>query len=88
MLLYVKNFMDIKNNKNTYNASNFSEVCVSLASSDYILKNSFGEVTQSETINYKTYRPEPNGLFVKEFLDQQKIGNVSVENINISVIVE
>ena len=65
--------MNIKHNyKNTYNASNFSEVCISLASSDYILKNSFGEVTQSETINYKTYRPEPNGLFCERIFGPTK----------------
>ncbi len=65
--------MIIKNNyKNTYNASNFSEVSISLASSDYILKNSFGEVTQSETINYKTYRPEPNGLFCERIFGPTK----------------
>ena len=65
--------MIIKNNyKNNYNASNFSEVCISLASSDYILKNSYGEVTQSETINYKTYRPEPNGLFCERIFGPTK----------------
>ncbi|MDR2402136.1 MAG: DNA-directed RNA polymerase subunit beta' [Cytophagales bacterium] len=71
--------MDTRNNnkntynaKNTYNVSDFSEVCISLASSDYILKNSFGEVTQSETINYKTFRPEPNGLFCERIFGPTK----------------
>ncbi len=58
--------------RNTYNTSDFSEVCISLASSDYILKNSYGEVTQSETINYKTYRPEPNGLFCERIFGPTK----------------
>lgn len=47
-----------------------------------------GEVTKPETINYRTLKPEMDGLFVNEFLAQQRIGNVIVGNINGSDIVE
>ncbi len=43
--------------------SNFSKISISLASPDEILENSFGEVTKPETINYRTYKPERDGLF-------------------------
>ena len=38
------------------------------------------EVTKPETINYRTLRPEKDGLFVNEFLALPKIGTVVVEN--------
>jgi len=41
----------------------FSGLKIRLASSDDILKWSHGEVTKPETINYRTFRPEKDGLF-------------------------
>ena len=41
-----------------------------------------GEVTKSETINYRTFKPEMGGLFCEEFLGPLKVGNVIVESIN------
>lgn len=46
-----------------------------------ILESSSGEVLKPETINYRTYKPERDGLFVKESLDRLRIGNATVENI-------
>ena len=43
--------------------SNFSKISISLASPDEILENSYGEVLKPETINYRTYKPERDGLF-------------------------
>ncbi|MBQ0115829.1 MAG: DNA-directed RNA polymerase subunit beta', partial [Bacteroidales bacterium] len=43
--------------------SNFSKISISLASPDEILENSYGEVLKPETINYRTYKPEHDGLF-------------------------
>ena len=39
---------------------------ISLASPDNILTRSFGEVTKPETINYRSYRPEKDGLFCEK----------------------
>src|SRR5512137_976367 len=41
----------------------FSRIVISLASSDMILARSHGEVTKPETINYRSFRPEKDGLF-------------------------
>ncbi|MBR9978570.1 MAG: DNA-directed RNA polymerase subunit beta' [Bacteroidetes bacterium] len=45
---------------------NFKRIAVSLASSDTILSRSYGEVTKPETINYRSYRPEKDGLFCEK----------------------
>ena len=43
--------------------SNFTKITIGLASPEEILKESRGEVTKPETINYRTYKPERDGLF-------------------------
>ena len=43
--------------------SNFTKITIGLASPEEILENSWGEVTKPETINYRTYKPERDGLF-------------------------
>ena len=53
--------MSFRNNKKV--AKDFSKVTISLASPESILEASKGEVTQPETINYRTYKPEMGGLF-------------------------
>ncbi len=45
---------------------NFTRISVSLASSDAILSRSYGEVTKPETINYRSFRPEKDGLFCEK----------------------
>ena len=65
----------------TRSSSDFNSIRISLASPDQIKAWSYGEVTKPETINYRTLRPEKMVCFVKKYLDQQKIGNVTVENI-------
>jgi DNA-directed RNA polymerase subunit beta' len=53
--------MSFKKNKKI--TSDFNSITISLASPESILESSFGEVTQPETINYRTYKPEMGGLF-------------------------
>ena len=43
--------------------SNFTKITIGLASPDSILERSFGEILKPETINYRTYKPERDGLF-------------------------
>ena len=49
--------------KDTKVKSNFTKITIGLASPEEILESSFGEVTKPETINYRTYKPERDGLF-------------------------
>jgi len=49
--------------KDTKVKSNFSKITIGLASPEEILENSWGEVLKPETINYRTYKPERDGLF-------------------------
>ena len=41
-------------------------ITISLASPDDILSRSHGEVTKPETINYRSFRPEKDGLFCEK----------------------
>jgi DNA-directed RNA polymerase subunit beta' len=43
--------------------SNFSKITIGLASPEEILEMSHGEILKPETINYRTYKPERDGLF-------------------------
>ncbi len=49
--------------KDTKIKNNFTKITIGLASPEEILENSYGEVTKPETINYRTYKPERDGLF-------------------------
>jgi len=44
----------------------FREMVIKLSSPDDILNRSHGEVTKPETINYRSYRPEKDGLFCEK----------------------
>ena len=46
------------------------------------------EVTKPETINYRTLKPEMDGLFCEKIFGPSRIGNVIVENIRELDIVE
>ncbi|MRG46147.1 DNA-directed RNA polymerase subunit beta' [Chitinophaga sp. SYP-B3965] len=52
--------------------SNFSSITISLASPDTILERSYGEVLKPETINYRTYKPERDGLFCERIFGPVK----------------
>ena len=81
-------------NNETYQPITFDAIKIGLASPDKIREWSHGEVLKPETINYRTYKPERDGLFcerifgpvkmvcsAKESSDQAKTGNVTVVNI-------
>jgi DNA-directed RNA polymerase subunit beta' len=52
--------------------SNFEKLSISLASPEDILDRSSGEVTKPETINYRTYKPERDGLFCERIFGPVK----------------
>ncbi len=52
--------------------SNFSKITISLASPEAILERSSGEVLKPETINYRTYKPERDGLFCERIFGPVK----------------
>ncbi|MDN3668365.1 DNA-directed RNA polymerase subunit beta' [Echinicola jeungdonensis] len=62
--------MAFRKNKKLNN--DFSRVTISLASPESILDSSHGEVTQPETINYRTYKPEMGGLFCERIFGPVK----------------
>ncbi len=62
--------MAFKKNKKISN--DFTRITISLASPESILESSHGEVTQPETINYRTYKPEMGGLFCERIFGPVK----------------
>lgn len=62
--------MAFKREQNTN--SNFSKITISLASPEQILEKSSGEVLKPETINYRTYKPERDGLFCERIFGPVK----------------
>ena len=59
----------------------FNKLKIGVASDEKVREWSKGEVKKPETINYRTLKPEKDGLFCERILDQLKIGNVIVVNI-------
>ena len=53
-------------------SSDYSTLKVSLSSPEDILSQSYGEVTKPETINYRTYKPERDGLFCERIFGPTK----------------
>ncbi|MBL4654275.1 MAG: DNA-directed RNA polymerase subunit beta', partial [Bacteroidia bacterium] len=58
--------------KSTKTNSDFNNVTICLASPESILERSFGEVLKPETINYRTYKPESDGLFCERIFGPVK----------------
>ncbi len=52
--------------------NNFSRITIGLASPEEILKRSSGEVLKPETVNYRTYKPERDGLFCERIFGPSK----------------
>lgn len=52
--------------------SDFSRITICLSSPDTILERSYGEVLKPETINYRTYKPERDGLFCERIFGPVK----------------
>ena len=59
-------------NKDNKIKSNFSKITIGLASPEEILERSYGEVLKPETINYRTYKPERDGLFCERIFGPVK----------------
>ncbi len=53
-------------------SSQFDKIVISLASPEQILERSHGEVIKPETINYRTYKPERDGLFCERIFGPVK----------------
>ncbi len=62
--------MPVKKDNKT--SCNFSKISIGLASPEEILENSSGEVLRPETINYRTYKPERDGLFCERIFGPVK----------------
>ncbi|MFA5011973.1 MAG: DNA-directed RNA polymerase subunit beta' [Ignavibacteria bacterium] len=50
----------------------FSKITINVASTDTIISNSYGEVTKPETINYRTFKPDKDGLFCEKIFGPVK----------------
>lgn len=62
----------MKKLNNKQGLKDFDVLRLTLASSDQILDWSYGEVTKAETINYRTFRAEPDGLFCEKIFGPTK----------------
>ena len=60
------------NNKTPKLSSDFNKIRISMASPEEILEQSHGEVLKPETINYRTYKPERDGLFCERIFGPVK----------------
>ena len=58
--------------KDNKSQGSFSKISIGLASPEEILENSSGEVLKPETINYRTYKPERDGLFCERIFGPVK----------------
>ena len=58
--------------KDNKTKTGFSKITIGLASPEEILENSSGEVLKPETINYRTYKPERDGLFCERIFGPVK----------------
>ncbi len=63
--------MAFRKNNNTTN-SNFNQITINLVSPEEVLERSSGEVLKPETINYRTYKPERDGLFCERIFGPVK----------------
>ena len=59
-------------NKDNKATGNYQKITISLASPEQILEKSSGEVLKPETINYRTYKPERDGLFCERIFGPVK----------------
>lgn len=58
--------------KSKTKVTDFDALKLTLASPEQILDWSYGEVKKAETINYRTYKPEPDGLFCEKIFGPTK----------------
>ncbi len=63
---------NVNNNSSSLELNNFESLQIKLASTEKILEWSHGEVTKPETINYRTLKPEKDGLFCERIFGPMK----------------
>lgn len=66
--------------------SNFTKITIGLSSPEEVLESSFGEVIKPETINYRTYKPERDGLSVNASSVRQRTMSVPAANTSVFAI--
>ena len=59
----------------------FESIKIGLASPDKIRSWSYGEVKKPETINYRTLKPEKDGLFCERIFGPRRTGSATAANI-------
>ena len=59
-----KELKDLFKNNEISDSQNFNSIKISLASPEKIKSWTYGEIKKPETINYRTFRPEKDGLFL------------------------
>ncbi len=65
-----------ENKNEVYQPMTFDAIKIGLASPEKIREWSRGEVTKPETINYRTLKPERDGLYCERIFGPRKTGNV------------
>ena len=64
--------MAFRKDNNTNKPKSFTKIAIGLASPEEILEHSSGQVLKPETINYRTYKPERDGLFCERIFGPVK----------------
>ena len=67
-----KELTDLFKNNEISEAQNFSSIKISLASPEKIKSWTYGEIKKPETINYRTFKPEKDGLFCSKIFGPVK----------------
>ena len=67
-----KNLSKNFENQNIVQENNFDSIKITLASPEKIKSWSYGEIKKPETINYRTFRPEKDGLFCSRIFGPAK----------------
>ena len=70
-----------ENKNESYEPVTFDAIKIGLASPEKIREWPRGEVTKPETINYRTLKPEREGLFCEKILHPVRTGSVTVVSI-------
>jgi len=65
------------------NIEDFNAIRIGLASPDMVRSWSYGEVKKPETINYRTFKPERDGLFCAKIFGPLKTMSACVVNTNV-----
>ena len=77
---------DLLNLLSREKSEDFDSIRIGLASPEMIRSWSFGEVKKPETINYRTFKPERDGLFCAKILARSRTTSVFVASTSASSI--